>query len=88
MTTIARNGRLKYNLRDLLWMILVVGFSCAVWIERRSAADWQRKAGVWQVRAETLRQMVDSFEDPNHIEWTPQGATLVYVRQKTEPGGP
>jgi hypothetical protein len=66
---------MRFHLRDLGWLTIVVGAVCALWMQHRSA-------GIWQARAETLRQMVDTFEDPNHVEWTPNGAKLVYATRK------
>lgn len=40
----------RFNLRDLFWLVLVVGMGCAWWMERWTT-DWQARIGTLVVVA-------------------------------------
>ena len=58
----------RFTIRDMLWLMVVVGLSVALWIEHRRLTA----AKPWRTRAGALEQL---FIDKGYkVEWNPAGS--------------
>jgi hypothetical protein len=56
---------LRFTIRDVLWLTVVVALGLVLMAEYRSAAKWRTEAQQWRSRAESAASAVKGAERPN-----------------------
>jgi hypothetical protein len=73
----------QFTLRDLLWLVLVVGLSLALWRERRERQALEYDA--WQWKAENLAARWRQFG--GDVQWVDSGNGNGWGAIYTDPEG-
>jgi cell division protein FtsB len=95
---------LRFTIRDLLWLMVVVGLAVALWLNQRrylqsiettreQSERLKKESKVWEARANSLRNdMLTGTNKNTEIEFIPGG--IKYVGKKApaaplpQPGSP
>jgi hypothetical protein len=73
---------LRFTIRDLLWLMVVVGMGVTVWITYRKMEAMAKEIKVWEYRAFSLRNdMLTGTNKDTDIEFIPGG--IQYTGKKS-----
>ena len=65
---------LRFTIRDLLWLTVVVGMGAEWWIDRRQMEAMAKEIKVWEYRANSLRNdMLTGTNKDTDIKFIPGG---------------
>ena len=49
----------RFTIRDVLWLMVVVGLACGWWMQWRAGKHYQTKAANWETKAAVLKDVVE-----------------------------
>jgi hypothetical protein len=75
----------RFTIRDVLWLMVVVGMGCAFWIQLSQANRLRDERTLWKTRAIQLKGQVEGNEDvETTVEFLPTKTNITFGKYRED----
>ena len=75
----------RFTIRDVLWLMVVVGMAVTLWLTVRRAHDIETDRKLWETRALQLKGQVEGNEDvETTVEFLPTKTNITFGKYRAD----